>query len=459
VSNGNKINNIYNKMEYGRWCLVALFGFALRIFIIQTLSKDDNYLEGKFNIFTDLDYKVYLDASLYDSPYERHTYRYSPILAWIMSPSYAFHQNFGKWLLATFDLIACFFFFKIFADRKDEVNRYGSVVISGLIFTNPFLIYLSIRGSCEGITMTLAAAFLYFYFGGEAHGNMSALERRGKGIIHLQPCRIRRYISYVLFGLWVHFRVFPVILLPLLIMYEFYSVKKNRWSHTFKYVLEFGLVSGGVFIALAVYYYWLYGYEFLHETYFYHLTRRDNRHSRSVYFYDLYLNYEGDALNSSPFRNLMRALPFTIFLVFFSFYLIRHRSLFYCQGFIICYFVLFNKVITDQYYMWLFSFLYLILAETKQYKEGKFLINIWMAYKPMFICLFPVAFWAFFKYHLEHSSKVYTMYSFWCWNVFALVVQTLLITLLLISYVKIEDKKEIQNGERVSERAKAVKRD
>lgn len=56
-------------MEYGRWMLLALFGFALRIFIIQSLSKDDNYLEGKFNIFTDLDYKVYLDGSLYDSPY------------------------------------------------------------------------------------------------------------------------------------------------------------------------------------------------------------------------------------------------------------------------------------------------------------------------------------------------------------------------------------------------------
>lgn len=234
-----------------------------------------------------------------------------------------------------------------------------------LIFTNPFLVYLSIRGSCEGITMTLAFAFLYFYFGGEAHGNMSALERRKKGIVDLQPNKIRRYIAYMFYGLWVHFRVFPIILLPMLIMYEFYSVKQNRWKHIFKYLLEFGLISGGVFIALSIYFYNLYGYDFLHETYFYHLTRRDNRHSRSVSFYDFYLNYESDAISGSIFRNFFRSLPVLVFLVFFSFYLIRHRSYFYCQGFLICYFVLFNKVITDQYYIWLFSFLYLVIPEIK----------------------------------------------------------------------------------------------
>ena len=166
-----------------------------------------------------MDYKVYLDGSLYDSPYERHTYRYSPLLSWIMSPSYKYHQNFGKWLLAVFDLIACFLVFKMVSRIKGEHNRVGSVVLSALIFTNPFLIYLSIRGSCEGITMTLAFAFLYFYFGGDADGTMSANERKEKGITTLQPCRIRRYVSFMFFGLWVHFRVFPVILLPLLIMY------------------------------------------------------------------------------------------------------------------------------------------------------------------------------------------------------------------------------------------------
>ena len=95
-----------------------------------------------------------------------------------MSPSYTFNQNFGKWVLAVFDMVACYFIFKIYASRKGEENRIGSLIAALIVYTNPFLIYLSIRGSCEGITMTLAFAFLYFYFGGEADGTMSALKRR-----------------------------------------------------------------------------------------------------------------------------------------------------------------------------------------------------------------------------------------------------------------------------------------
>jgi len=206
-------------MQFFKWLLIGLFGFGLRIFIIESLSKNDNYYEGDFNIFTDLDYKVYLDASLYDSPYERHTYRYSPLLALIMAPSYQYHQNFGKWLIAVFDLMAGFLIFKMHVSRKGEENLSGSLMTSFIIFTNPFLVYLSIRGSCEGITISIAYAFLYFYFGGSAHGNMSAIERKKQGIVDLQPCRIRRYVSYALYGLLVHFRVFPIIFLPMLIMY------------------------------------------------------------------------------------------------------------------------------------------------------------------------------------------------------------------------------------------------
>ena len=153
-------------MKYSKWLALALVGFGLRIYLIEALTWDNNILEGKYNPFTDLDYKVYLDASLYDNPYKRHTYRYSPILAFIMSPSYSIHQNFGKYLLAIFDLLASFFFFKIVADRKEKHNVIGGLIVCAVLFLNPFLIYISIRGSCEGVTLLLASAFLYFYFGG-----------------------------------------------------------------------------------------------------------------------------------------------------------------------------------------------------------------------------------------------------------------------------------------------------
>lgn len=39
---------------------------------------------------TDIDYKVYTDAAYYDSPYERHTYRYTPLLAYMMKFNHIF---------------------------------------------------------------------------------------------------------------------------------------------------------------------------------------------------------------------------------------------------------------------------------------------------------------------------------------------------------------------------------
>lgn len=52
-----------------RWTILALAGLAFRIWLIQISSKNDNYYEGVYSMLTDLDYKVYLDATLYDSPY------------------------------------------------------------------------------------------------------------------------------------------------------------------------------------------------------------------------------------------------------------------------------------------------------------------------------------------------------------------------------------------------------
>lgn len=131
-------------------------------------------------------------------------------------------------------------------------------------YLNPFLIYICIRGSCEGITMILAASFWYFYFGTKSHGNITPQERIEKGLIERQPKKIKKYISYVIFGLWVHFRVYPVIFVPMLIMHEYHSVKENKLKHAIKFALEFGLISGGVFLGLAIYFYHLYGYDFLH---------------------------------------------------------------------------------------------------------------------------------------------------------------------------------------------------
>ena len=69
--------------------------------------------------------------------------------------------------------------------------------------------------------------------------------------------------------------------------------------------IRFTVISAGVFISLFVLFYIIYGNMFVHETYLYHLIRKDNRHNFSVTFYYIYLNFE----NITPFKAALTFLP------------------------------------------------------------------------------------------------------------------------------------------------------
>lgn len=65
-----------------------LLGLIIRLIFIFISEYQDKYFSIKY---TDIDYYVYSDASQYltenGSPYDRHTYRYTPILAYLMLPN------------------------------------------------------------------------------------------------------------------------------------------------------------------------------------------------------------------------------------------------------------------------------------------------------------------------------------------------------------------------------------
>jgi phosphatidylinositol glycan class M len=60
---------------------------------------------------------------------------------------------------------------------------------------------------------------------------------------------------------------------------------------TIKQGLLFGGVSGGTFLGLGALFYSLYGRQFLQEAFLHHVGRKDPRHNFSVYFYHIYLTY------------------------------------------------------------------------------------------------------------------------------------------------------------------------
>lgn len=106
-------------------------------------------------------------------------------------------------------------------------------------------------------------------------------------------------LSAVLYGLSVHYRIYPIVFAPAYLFYLDALHRKNsrgtkllglcsRLTHLPLFV--FGAVSGGLFLGLTAAFYRIYGHTFLHETYLYHFFRSDIKHNFSVYFYFLYLN-------------------------------------------------------------------------------------------------------------------------------------------------------------------------
>lgn len=59
--------------------------------------------------YTDVDYKVFSDAARHvheeESPFLRTTYRYTPLLAFVMLPSITIHPAFGKLVFVVCDLL------------------------------------------------------------------------------------------------------------------------------------------------------------------------------------------------------------------------------------------------------------------------------------------------------------------------------------------------------------------
>lgn len=81
------------------------FGFTIRIVFLLYGVWHDSVSSVPY---TDVDYKVFTDAArhitLGNSPYDRHTYRYTPLIAAFMLPNIWLHPAFGKVLFCCVDI-------------------------------------------------------------------------------------------------------------------------------------------------------------------------------------------------------------------------------------------------------------------------------------------------------------------------------------------------------------------
>jgi phosphatidylinositol glycan class M len=252
--------------------------------------------------YTDIDYLVFTDAARYvsrgASPYARDTYRYTPLLAWLLLPTtwdnIPGFFSFGKALFALADVVAGWLIARVLVSAygmsQSRALKYASVWL-----LNPMVANISTRGSSEGLLGVLVVGLLW-----------AVLSRRVS-------------LAGVILGLGVHFKIYPFIYGPAVIWWldaerdgsspppgtararAAREKDKHEAGDILSKMLNFltparihlTLVALATFSALNVSMYILYGLPFAHNTYLHHLTRIDHRHNFSPYSTLLYLSAAG----------------------------------------------------------------------------------------------------------------------------------------------------------------------
>ncbi|KAF2275976.1 GPI mannosyltransferas-like protein 1 [Westerdykella ornata] len=332
----------------------AVFSAAvlLRVVLLVYGLFQDAYSPMKY---TDIDYFVFTDAARFisqgKSPYARDTYRYTPLLAWLIYPTTWPGQmwfSFGKILFAVGDIVAGWMMFRILRSYQ-KMPQERALKFASIWLLNPMVATISTRGSSEGLLGVIVIALLW-----------AVLARR---IV----------VAGFLLGLAVHFKIYPFIYAASIVWWldEGHSSGKKKRSgvaekasiisHITRFVtrerLLLATTSIITFTAFNVVMYLTYGYPFLEHSYFYHLIRIDHRHNFSPYNTLLYLNSSPTTTSSSFELERLAFLPQLLLSVILIPIALAKKDLpstMLAQTFA---FVTFNKVCTSQYFLWYLIFL------------------------------------------------------------------------------------------------------
>lgn len=373
---------------FERPSLVFGASIALRVILLLYGAWQDAHSAVKY---TDIDYMVFTDAARYvsqgASPYARDTYRYTPLLAWMLLPtSWEGLFSFGKALFALSDVVAGWLI------AKSLMSFYGMSTSRALKYAsfwllNPMVANISTRGSSEGLLGVLVIALLW-----------AVLNKKIT-------------LAGVILGLSVHFKIYPFIYGPSIIWWldEEHDGSRSPSPKDRQKQKDASLMSSlsnfvtpsrllltvtalATFSGLNVSMYILYDFPFAQQTYLHHLSRIDHRHNFSPYSTLLYLSAAGDVQGN--FESLA-FIPQLLLSVVVIPIVLAKKSLpgaMLAQTFA---FVTFNKVCTSQYFLWYLVLLPFYLPSSSLMKNPRLGITVtalWVAGQ---------ATWLQQGYHLE----------------------------------------------------------
>ncbi|KAI9846939.1 MAG: GPI mannosyltransferase 1 [Thelocarpon superellum] len=320
----------------------------LRLGLFSYGLAQDAYSPVKY---TDIDYYVFTDAARFvsegRSPYDRATYRYTPLLAWTMLPAVwrPWTFSFGKIVFALADLVAGWLIRDVL--RARGMPELQALQFSSIWLLNPMVAAISTRGSAEGLLGVMVVALLY------------AVTRR------------RIVLAGLLLGLAVHFKIYPFIYGPTILWWlDDDRLSRparpaalgqppvtSRVAHFFNAErLTVTVVSLITFMGLNLVMYSLYGWPFVQHTYLHHVSRIDHRHNFSVYNTLLHLNASPAGSSDLRLESLAFIPQLSLAALILPLMLAKLdlASTMLAQTFA---FVTFNKVCTSQYFLWYLTFL------------------------------------------------------------------------------------------------------
>ena len=155
------------------------------------------------------------------------------------------------------------------------------------------------------------------------------------------------------------------------------SVLLNPMNWFTKRKIKFFGTSAVVFFSLLYLFYHLYGFEFLYESYLYHSLRVDHRHNFSFNYYFEYFFF--DELPEKKY--LVRKLGFVAQWGLVSFVGIRYYYDLLAAIAIQTYlFVMFNRVVTAQYFLWFTILMPLVAARCKSLLSYKSTFVVFLSF-------------------------------------------------------------------------------
>lgn len=367
---------------------IVYLGIGLRLGFFLFGLYQDAHLHVRY---TDIDYLVFSDAAQYvyegKSPYLRETYRYTPLLAWMLVPNAwgGLWTHYGKVVFMLCDILTGVLISQTLGSLKSRKSR----VLLALWLLNPMVITISTRGSSESVLtciVMLAVASLL-------RDNLVA--------------------SALWLGLAIHFKIYPIIYLPAILLYlaprarPFVQLPVLNWINR-KNLQYLVLTLASLTICNWVMFN-IYGYEFLYHSYLYHLTRVDHRHNFSVFNVALYYKSARDFLPATSLwidlltRDIEKAafVPQLLIAAVFLPLKLARRNLTSCLFVQTFAFVALNKVITSQYFIWFLIFLPHYLATSKltkceHAKKGLAMLVLWIVSQGC---------WLLFAYKLEFLGE------------------------------------------------------